>query len=146
MNRLAKEAITLSDGTVLPAGCRIMVSDDKVHDQAVYPEPAKFDVARFLHLRNQPGNENKHQFVTTTSTHMGFGHGQHACPGRFFASNEIKIALCFLLVRYEFRFVPGEDVKKDLEFETVNSTNPSLKVQMRRRVEETDPMGLGIDG
>ena len=120
-----------------------MVSDDKVHDQSIYPEPTKFDVARFLHLRNQPGNENKHQFVTTTSTHMGFGHGQHACPGRFFASNEIKIALCFLLVRYEFRFVPGEDVKKDLEFETVNSTNPSLKVQTKRRVEEIDLMGLG---
>lgn len=60
--------------------------------------------------------------------------------GRFFASNEIKIALCFLLLRYDFQFVPGEERAKDLEFETSSSTNPALKVQMRRRREEIDLM------
>lgn len=82
MNRLVKSPVTLSDGTTLPAGTRIMVSDDKVHDDTVFPEASKFDVARFMNLRQQPGNENKHQFVTTTAEHMGFGHGQHACPGK----------------------------------------------------------------
>ena len=58
--------------------------------------------------------------------------------GRFFASNEIKIALCFLLLRYDWRFIPGEEKAKDLQFETVSSTNPKLKVQMRRRKEQVD--------
>ena len=82
MNRLVKSSITLSDGTTLPAGSRIMVSDDKVHSDDFYPEAAKFDVGRFMKLRGMPGNENKHQFVTTTAEHMGFGHGMHACPGK----------------------------------------------------------------
>lgn len=60
--------------------------------------------------------------------------------GRFFASNEIKIALCFMLLRYDWRFVPGDEQTKDLEFETVSSTNPNLKVQVRRRAEEVDLM------
>ena len=141
MNRLVKSPVTLSNGTTLPAGCRIMVSNDKVHSDDAYPEAAKFDVARFMNLRQQPGNENKHQFVTTTAEHMGFGHGQHACPGRFFASNEIKIALCFMLLRYDWQFVPGEEPPRNMEFETISSTNPELRVQMRRRREEVDLMG-----
>lgn len=159
MNRMVKSPVTLSDGTTLPAGTRIMVSGDKVHDNDVFPEAAQFDVARFLHLRQQQGNENKHQFVTTTAEHMGFGHGQHACPGtlrdgsqvlhqpadllptgRFFASNEIKIALCFLLLRYDWRSLPDGVPAEDLEFETNSAANPKLKVEIRRRKEEVDLM------
>lgn len=99
MHRLVKKDITLSDGNVLSAGTRIMVSDDRAHDASIWPGPLTFDAARFLRLREQPGEENRHQFVTTTATLLGFGHGQHACPGRFFASNEMKVLLCFLLLQ-----------------------------------------------
>jgi hypothetical protein len=27
----------------------------------------------------------------------------HACPGRFFASNEVKVAVIFLLLRFEWK-------------------------------------------
>jgi len=40
---------------------------------------------------------------------LNFGHGNHACPGRFFASNEIKVVLIELLKSWDFRF------KGDLE-------------------------------
>ncbi|KAF2719878.1 cytochrome P450 [Polychaeton citri CBS 116435] len=140
MNRKVKQPITLSDGTVLPNESRIMISDDKVNDPETFPNPKKFDATRFLHLRQQPGEENRHQYVTTTSDHMGFGHGSHACPGRFFASNEIKIALCFLLLRYDFKFLEGEGRPKDMEFESAKTTMPGLKLQVRRRSEELDLM------
>ena len=113
-----------------------MVTDDQAHNPAVYTEPEKFDAARFLRMRQQSGAESRHQFITTTPEHMGFGHGQHACPGRFFASNEIKIALCFLLLQYDIRFVPGQGWPKDIEFETVSMTDPKLRMQIRRRQEE----------
>ena len=32
-----------------------------------------------------------------------FGGGKHACPGRFFAVNEIKICLHKLILKYNFR-------------------------------------------
>ncbi|KAK5167155.1 uncharacterized protein LTR77_007885 [Saxophila tyrrhenica] len=138
MNRLVKNDIILSDGTKLPKGSRILVPDDRTHDPSIFPEPEKFDVSRFLTLREQSGGESKHQFVTTTSDHLGFGHGQHACPGRFFASNEMKIALSFILLRYDLKFPDGEGRPKDLAFETANMTAPNLKVQIRRRKEEID--------
>lgn len=138
MNRMVKKEIVLSDGTKLPAGARIMVSNDKTIDATFYPDPTRFDAARFQNLRQMPGEENRHQFVTTTATHMGFGHGQHACPGRFFASNEMKILLCFLIVNYDFRHVPDQAKPSYVEFGTAKSVNPSTTVQVRRRQAELD--------
>jgi cytochrome P450 len=68
----------------------------------------EFDGFRFYNLRKIPGNENKHQFVVTSSDSLNFGHGNHACPGRFFASNEIKVVLIELLRNWDFRFLEGK--------------------------------------
>ncbi|EGP85637.1 unnamed protein product [Zymoseptoria tritici ST99CH_1E4] len=138
MKRKVKKSITLSDGTHLPAGITIMISDDKTHDGEIYSNPAEFDAERFLQLRQQPGEENRHQFVTTTAEHLSFGHGQHACPGRFFASNEIKIFLCVFLLSYDCQFVPGEKRKNALEFETSMMVDPTTEVQVRKRTPEID--------
>lgn len=117
-----------------------MVCDDRSFDPQTFSEPEKFDATRFLRLREQPGQENYHQFVTPSPTHMAFGYGQHACPGRFFASNEVKIALCCMLLKYDFRLVPGAPAPKDLEFETATTCDPSLRIQVRRRQEEINLM------
>ncbi|KAI1849674.1 hypothetical protein JX265_008011 [Neoarthrinium moseri] len=135
MNRFVEKEVTLSDGTVLPQGSRINVISSFM-DPKIYPEPEKFDAARFLRMRQQPGNENSWQFVTTSGEHMLFGHGQHACPGRFFASNEVKIALCHLLLKYDWRFVPGSGRPEPRSFETSIGVNPKGKVECRRRKEE----------
>ena len=97
---------------------------------------------RFLQLRQQPGEENRHQFVTPTPELMGFGYGEHACPGRFFVSNEIKIALCFLLVKYDLRFVPGKGRPETFSMEASMMTSPMAEIDVRRRVEEVDLMSL----
>jgi len=148
LNRMIKKPLTLSNGTTLPPGVRIMVSDNKGMDPETFPEPEKFDAARFLRLREQPGEENRHQFVTTHSSHMSFGHGNHACPGRFFASNEIKIALSFLLIKYEMRFpplAPGEKPQVTEMMMETNTVSMPIQVEIRRRKEEIDlmnPLGL----
>lgn len=91
--------MTLSDGTKLARNSIIAVASTRHWDAEYYPKPDKFDGARFLKLRAQPGKENSSQFVSTSPDHLGFGHGQHACPGRFFASNEIKIMMCHILLK-----------------------------------------------
>ncbi|PNS17537.1 Ent-kaurene oxidase [Sphaceloma murrayae] len=138
MNRYVDKDITLSDGTFLPKGSRFMVSADTYINPTLYPEPEKFRIDRFLSLRNQPGQENNWQFVTTSANHMTFGHGQHACPGRFFASNEIKIAMCFFLLKYDMKLCEGEGRPPSLEFEGSNLSNPKAKIQIRRRQEEIE--------
>jgi hypothetical protein len=106
MRRLVMSDIHLSNGTVLPAGTSIAAPSWAVtRDDALFPDAETFDGFRFSKLReNSPGEENKHQFVMTGPDSLAFGYGTQACPGRFFASNEIKILLSYLLMEYEVRF------------------------------------------
>ncbi|GME28683.1 putative cytochrome p450 protein [Neofusicoccum parvum] len=105
MIRSPTEDVTLSDGTRLPKNSMIAIPAVYMRDPAIYgPTADQFDGHRFLGLREQTGQENKWQFVTTSPEMFAFGHGMHACPGRFFASNEVKIAIGHLLLSYDWKF------------------------------------------
>ncbi|KAH9907834.1 cytochrome P450 [Xylariomycetidae sp. FL2044] len=145
MQRYVEREFQLSDGTVVPKGARIMVASNFM-DPAIYPEPEAFRADRFLRMRQQPGSEHSWQLVTTSPAHTLFGHGQHACPGRFFAANEVKIALCHLLLKYDWRFVPGRGRPAPRAFESVNGVDPASHVQARRRQPEIDLDHLGERG
>jgi gliotoxin biosynthesis cytochrome P450 monooxygenase len=86
------------------------------------------------------GKENLHQFVTTSLESLNFGHGNHACPGRFFASNEIKVVLIELLRRWDFRLkgdvncVGGEDKRpQNLAGDLSVHPDPRAEIEVRRR-------------
>ena len=93
--------ITLSDGTFIPRDTMLLVLSQQMRDPALYGNPEEFRPDRFYTMRKVSGKENHAQFVTTSPEHMGFSHGQHSCPGRFFAANETKILLCHLLLKYD---------------------------------------------
>jgi len=82
------------------------------------------------------GKENRHQFVTTSVDSLVFGHGAHACPGRFFASNEIKVILIELLRNWEFRLkggAAGEEARpKNYESDVSLIPNPFAEVEFKR--------------
>jgi cytochrome P450 len=137
MHRYCTRDVELSDGTVLPRGSRVVV-DANYSDPEIYPEPDRFDAARFVRKREEPGQENAWQFVTTTPAHFTFGHGHHACPGRFFAANELKIALCHLLLKYDWRFVPGEGRHPPRQMEASSVVHPDTTIQFRHRTPEID--------
>ena len=134
MRRVAEENIQLHDGTQIPRGASIMVSQDQLWDNSMYPNSETFDGYRFLKMRQVPGHESSAQLVATSPQHLGFGHGKHACPGRFFAANEVKIALSHMLLKYDFKLVDGSPpaVKMGLSL----GTNPRGKIAIRRRQEE----------
>lgn len=130
MMRVAHEEVTLSDGAIIPKGARMATPTLHMRDPAYYSDPDTFDGKRFLKLRELPENTNKYQFVTTSADHIGFGHGKHAwyvscllilsfitntittSPGRFFASNEIKIMICHLIMKYDWQFKDGKRPEK----------------------------------
>jgi cytochrome P450 len=114
------------------------VVDSGTQDPDIYEDPEKFNAWRYLQMREQPGNENRHQFVTIAADNLGFGLGLHACPGRFFASNEIKIILCFLLVEFDWRYGPGQGRLPDQKYEASISANPATMVQAKKRNSEID--------
>ncbi|KAF2646813.1 cytochrome P450 [Massarina eburnea CBS 473.64] len=115
MQRKVTRDITLSDGTVLPKGAHTFVRWESRCSAETYPNPDEFVVDRFLEKREsgEAGASSKWQFVTTSPDHMGFGHGRQACPGRFFASNEIKVAMVHLLLKYDWAYT--DDGRKPVQ-------------------------------
>lgn len=85
----------------------------------------------------EPGKENTSQLVATTAEHLGFGHGIHACPGRFFAANEVKIALVFALLNYDWKLPEGVKPKID-EFGVALTTDATVQVLVRKREGDFD--------
>ena len=134
MRRLVLKPITLSNGLHLRPGDKLVVDAEMaMRDPVVHADPETYDPRRFLRWREQPGFENRAQLVSTSPEHLAFGHGEHACPGRFFAANEIKIILCHILLQYDWKLVPGSPtgplaVGMDL------LQHPATQLQFRRRV------------
>ncbi|XHG05621.1 hypothetical protein AWENTII_008836 [Aspergillus wentii] len=132
MHRMAEKPITLSDGTQIPQNAFTMVGIDKMYSTSQFKNPHDFDGSRFLNMRQQAGQENRWQFVTTSPEHLSFGHGKHACPGRFFAGNEIKVVLAHLLMKYDWKFT-SEGRKQDVKFGQQSDTDPSAKALIKKR-------------
>ncbi|KAJ2988913.1 hypothetical protein NUW58_g312 [Xylaria curta] len=137
MRRSVEADTVLSDGTVVKKGSRIHIDTHRMVDPHVYESPEEWKGNRFLEMRSQPGKENLAQLVTTNVDHFGFGHGLHACPGRFFAANELKISLCHLLIKYDWELAPETDTNV-MRVGFSQRANPTTKVLFRKRTAELD--------
>ncbi|GKT42707.1 cytochrome P450 monooxygenase TRI1 [Colletotrichum spaethianum] len=131
MQRITVDDVTLSDGTFIPKGTSVYVSSYSLFDPNIYKNPKKWDGYRFLRMREQPGMENIAQLVSTSLKHLGFGYGKYSCPGRFFAANEIKIAL------YEWR-LPADAQPIIIDYAETPTMNPALELEIRGRDEEVN--------
>jgi len=138
MPRQATKSFTLKDNTFIPSGTYVAVGPRQEHNPDIYTNPLKFDGHRFLKLREAPGAENKHQFVTTSSEITVFGHGTHACPGRFFASNEIKLLLAHMLMYYDWKLPEGQTEVMHFKNGTGISPNSRQSVLFKSRKPEVE--------
>lgn len=145
MHRMARQDVRLSDGKIIPKGANMVVSAHRMRDESIFPEPTTYDGYRFYKIRQEPGNENKHQLVMTSQEHMGFGYGLHACPGRFFASNEIKVLLVHLLMKYDWKFAEDQHQQRPKSYEigTEIVCDPTVKLLFKARKPEIDVACLG---
>nr|WGZ60663.1 cytochrome P450 [Fusarium tricinctum] len=144
MRRLAGKDVTLPDGYVVRKGENTVVDGYSMFDPDIHSDPAEYDIYRFRKMREEPGGEHRAQLVSTSPEHLSFGHGHFACPGRFFASNEIKVALCYLLLRFDWKMAPGwtpEPVYRG----TAMAVNPEARLMFRRRKEEIDLEALAFE-
>jgi ent-kaurene oxidase len=136
-NRLVQTPIQLSDGTHLPTGTLFCMAAGAIaRDPNVVPDPTKFDGLRWYTKRQDPKEANKHQHAMTDSNTMHFGHGRYACPGRFFASNEIKLILAHLVMNYDFNFLDGKGRPETLTLDENMFPDPKAKILIKRRPVE----------
>lgn len=144
--RVITKNYTLSDGFVIPAHTTIGIPTHAISmDPEIISNPEKFDGFRFAQSSSTSSTTNNNNnspddktpsnlYAAARPTSMAFGYGRHACPGRFFASAEIKAIMVFLLKNFEFKFPEGKEERPvSLIFETQNLPNPEGRVLFRRR-------------
>lgn len=70
--------VKLSTGAVLPKESGIAVSAERMWDEKVYPDPLKYDIYRFLRIRDtatgpaSAREEAAAQLVSTSEDHFGY--------------------------------------------------------------------------
>lgn len=126
---------SLPDGTRLPRGTHIMVDSSDMWSPKVHENPDVYDGYRFL-KRRRAGNKAS-QFVQSSQEHNVFGGGRHICPGRFFASDELKLCLAHILLKYDLRLKDGS-CSRPVQFGVFVGVDPMAQLEVRRRAEPED--------
>ncbi|KZT73525.1 cytochrome P450 [Daedalea quercina L-15889] len=108
MNRKALQDFTFSDGTFIPKGTFVAAASRAIHfDEDYYTNPDVFDPWRFA----SGGHGGKDHLSKTDDRFLVFGHGRHACPGRFFAATILKTMLAHVVTMYDVKFQDGPDAR-----------------------------------
>ncbi|KZV79779.1 cytochrome P450 [Exidia glandulosa HHB12029] len=133
MPRKALKGFTFSaDGTHVdvPAGTTLAVSARAIHfDEGVYECAEEFRGFRFA---QDDSDEGGARYVNASASYVPWGYGRHACPGRFWAANEMKAVLAYLLAHYDFR-LEDQAVPKETWFGHNVVPHQTAKVLFRRR-------------
>jgi len=112
------KTITLSDGTRLPKGAMISAPVAMFStDPDFVEDPETFDGFRWYKKSLEAEGRATHSttWTTTSARDLAFGHGRHACPGRFFASDMTKTLLAFIILQYDIKYPEGQSRPPTLE-------------------------------
>jgi cytochrome P450 len=154
LRKVMVDNLFTEDGILLPKGAMVSILSHPAQcDGDVYDEPFKFDPFRFSRIREQansgastPTTEDgetkaKDGSLTAVSTgpqHLLFGHGRHACPGRFLLDFELKMILARLFANYDVELLPEYNGKRPEAQWVAEATLPPStgKIRVRRRAED----------
>ncbi|KAG6163598.1 hypothetical protein E4U11_001779 [Claviceps purpurea] len=100
--RVALKEFTFSNGLHIPKGSVIFTPNSPIfEDERFYPKAKTFDGFRFSRMRGDPKLKSSCDLTATNEQSMHFGTGRHACPGRFMVSDEVKLAVIFILQNFD---------------------------------------------
>ncbi|KAK2050989.1 cytochrome P450 [Colletotrichum caudatum] len=124
---------TFLDGFTIPANTQCCFLNYELnHDPEVYEDPETFDPYRFLRMREKL-DPHKYHFAYVSEDSINFGAGTYSCPGRHFASNEIKLILCELLLRYEMKWPDGGSRPPTKFHDFSSNPDPTAEILFKER-------------
>ncbi|KAF8993449.1 cytochrome P450 [Cyathus striatus] len=133
MLRKVVSDFTFSNGQVVPSGAYIAVAAYPMHlDDDIYSGGHEFDGFRFSKKGEEGESDTKNKVVSLALDYVAFGHGRHACPGRFFVANEMKTMLAHVLLNYDVK-LPTNKRPANLWLEDKQIPNHRAKVLFRKR-------------
>lgn len=133
MQRLALRDIVFKDGVRVPRDAHLALPVYEInHDPDVYEDPDVFDPWRFLKMR-KAGQMNKYYFAYVSEQTLAFGSGNHACPGRGFADQQIKLMLLYLLTHYDMKWPEGKSHPRPTPHDMFNGPDITANVLLRSK-------------
>lgn len=128
-----------ASGTILPTGQRlsqgatVCVSGWGLHhDESVYPRPFEFVHDRFM-TAFEEGAENTGKTAAETDVqYAAWSIGKHACPGRFFAIDLIKIILTHVLMDYDVQLAGDRPENVWVEYNVIPPPGATMSVRRRK--------------
>ncbi|KAI6258708.1 hypothetical protein MCOR27_005994 [Pyricularia oryzae] len=138
---LAPEGLELPNGMTVPQGTPISFQAAPImENEDIYPRANEFQPFRFVpKAKNDKADAQEESrartaFACTSPTYMAFGHGKHACIGRFFASAELKLMLAHIVLHYELEKIE-RPLGKWYGMVRVPPMTAKLKIRTRRHME-----------
>lgn len=141
---VCSDGFTAPNGTFCPSGSTVSVPTNGVHnDPEYYPDAATYQPFRFSSQREdgKTGGELLNtedyirkanlSFVSTSPEYHPFGHGRRACPGRFFAANELKLLLSYIVLNYELQMLPSRPVSRWVGTSLVPPMKETIRIRRR---------------
>lgn len=144
---VAEKGVITPSGVHLPRGTKVSVPAYCImRSEAAYAGADTFQPFRFSDQRREnhgTGNDDKSQktnhvrqarnaLPTTTPDFLTFGHGRHACPGRFFAAAELKLILAYALLNYDFEMLPKKPQGSWVGVTRLPSMKATIRVKRRK--------------
>ncbi|KAJ4312060.1 hypothetical protein N0V84_010133 [Fusarium piperis] len=142
--KIMKPGFTTEDGIPLPKGLIIsFLGQPAQTDDETMEDPLKFDPFRFSRMREiATGRDEKALPVTMVSTSpefLPFGHGKHACPGRFLIDFELKMILAYVLRNYDIAFPKEYEGKRPPNVWMAEAVLPpeGVRIRIKRRARQS---------
>lgn len=131
---VAPEGVVTPEGLHLPAGTHLcIIISDRQQDLDLWERGDEFVPFRFVKGAEDSAEsaDRPRHAVHVTEDFLSFGYGPHACPGRFFAVQALKVLLGLLLIKYDFE--PLQERPKMLEIGEAILPSEKTTVKIRRR-------------
>ncbi|KAF2838937.1 cytochrome P450 [Patellaria atrata CBS 101060] len=115
------------DGIFTTRAIQDMKKLDSFIKESARQFPASLDAYRYL-----CGATARNQFISVTQNVMTFGYGRHACPGRFFAANEIKMIVAKMLLRWDMKNIGEEGRCDSIYFGGQSFPDPTKELLLKK--------------
>ncbi|RDL32692.1 Cytochrome P450 [Venustampulla echinocandica] len=150
LRKVMKDDVVTNLGVPLKKGSIVsFLASAAQMDPGKYENALEFDPWRFSRVtekdrKEKPGEEfpvtstghHPQAFVTTSPEYLTFGHGKHACPGRFLVDFELKMIVAYILQHYDLKF-PDECKGRAPPMKHVAELNmppPGARILVKKRV------------
>lgn len=135
---IGKEGLVTRSGVHVPRGNTIAVPGKNIgRDEAFYEDGNTFKPFRFAQKRKDEDMEYVQRArlaaATTNPEYLPFGHGKHACPGRFFAVGQLKMILGFIIMNYQIEML--DERPPDIFIGVAKLPPLASKIRIRRRID-----------